>query len=171
MAPLESAESKAGDYNCTVTGPHVAVMGIGNVLMKDDGFGIHMIRNLVDKIDPGEVELIDAGTAPDIFSMLGEHIEKLVIVDGADGQEEPGTIYRLSRADIEAGSSSPVSLHEIGLSENLKILELMNPKLKKVTLFGVQIADINPGIELSKVVAEAMPKVTGLILEEIAKTD
>ncbi len=151
--------------------PDIAVMGIGNVLLTDDGIGIHVVRNLAGKTDPAAVEVIDAGTAPDIFSLVGENINKLIIVDAADGEGKPGTIYRLGGDDIEAGASEPVSLHELGLGENLKILKLMNPKLKKVTLIGIQVADTSPGVELSEIVMAKMPKVTQLILDEIKNRD
>jgi hydrogenase maturation protease len=172
---LALSESVKGNINGgepqVGTEPPIAVLGVGNILLRDDGFGVHIIRYLGDKVDLREVSLIDAGTAPDIFSMIGENIEKLIIVDAADGRDQPGTIYRLGRDDIESMKGSPVSLHEIGLGENLQILKLMNPKLKNIVLIGVQVADINPGVELSKTLAGAMSEVTRLILDEIAKKD
>jgi len=151
--------------------PSIAIIGVGNILMGDDGLGIHIARDLVDMVDPTRVEVIDGGTVPDIFTLVGENIEKLIIIDAVDAGDQPGSVYRFGMNDIESNTNAPVSLHEIGLAENLKIMELLNPKLKDVTVIGIQIADINAGTVLSREVLQKVPASIKLVLDEIEKPD
>ena len=127
--------------------PRIAVMGIGNLLLKDDGIGIHVVNRLSSLIDPADVEIIDGGTTPDIFSLINQNIERLIIVDAANGKDKPGTIYRLNMSDVESNQALPISLHDMGLSDNLKLLSMLNPQVKSVTIIGIQPADIDYGLE------------------------
>ena len=151
--------------------PAIAVVGVGNTLFKDDGLGIHALTELAGIIDPAKVDLIDGGTVPDIFTLISGNVEKLIIIDAADAGDKPGTLYRLAPEDIEQATGTAVSLHEIGLSENLKILKLINPGLRKVVLLGMQVKDIGQGLELSSEVAEAMPSLLQMVLQEIEKSN
>lgn len=155
----------------TACAPRVAVMGIGNLLLKDEGIGIHVIQKLRDTVDSTVVEIIDAGTAPDIFSLVPQNIDKLIIIDSAAGNDKPGTVYYLDRTEIAPSPSAPISLHNIGLAENMKMLSLLNPNLKSVIIIGIQAGDISFGMEPTSEVQEKIPQVIQMVLTEIQKKD
>jgi len=147
--------------------PDITVIGVGNILLKDDGIGIHIINKLEEITDPSMVEIIDGGTIPDLFTLVGKDTRKLIIVDAVDTGEKPGSLYRFGLEDIEEGTGMPVSLHEIGLSQNLQIMKMLNPDLIQITVIGIQIADISSGTELSREVSERVPAAIKLVLDEI----
>lgn len=154
----------------------ILVLGVGNLLLKDEGVGVH-IANELQKQNLGEnVEIIDGGTASlDIF-VSNEDVEKLVVVDAMKAGKEPGTIYRADfdakdkkkLEDVFAGNNTlKTSLHQIGLIDALAAAEKMNCAPKKITIIGVEPKEIDYGLELTKEVEKVIPKIINTVLEEI----
>jgi hydrogenase maturation protease len=147
--------------------PKVAVLGLGNDLLRDDGIGIYVVRELAGTVDQGKVDIIDGGSSIDIFFLIEDQIEKLIIIDAMDAGEKPGEVKVINIDDLHRVGSSPVSLHDMDIPANLKILSISNPALKSVVVIGVQAADIGPGLELTPEVAAAVPKVVDIAMKEI----
>jgi len=143
----------------------LAIVGVGNLLLQDEGIGIHAIQALkkgpLSQAD--YAELIDGGTA---LPILPKNLDKLIIIDAAQGGGEPGIIYRLSPEDIDSGDAPIISPHQLNLRENLRLMELENEKPKKVIIFGVEPKTIDWGLELSPELKEKMPQLIGLVLQE-----
>jgi hydrogenase maturation protease len=156
----------------TVNGcPRITVLGIGNLLLQDEGIGIHLVQRLADKVDSPNINLIDGGTTPDILSLVGNDVDKLIVVDTAVVGDKPGTIYRFDIADLDSGTPSPVSLHELGLVDSLKIMNLFGNRPKSVTVIGIEPKVIDYGLELSPELEEKMPRLMELVLDEIKETN
>jgi hydrogenase maturation protease len=156
----------------TVNGsPRITVLGIGNLLLQDEGAGIHLVQRLADKVDSANINLIDGGTSPDILSLVGNDVDKLIVVDAAVVGDKPGTIYRFDIADLDSGTPSPVSLHELGLVDSLKIMNLFGNRPKSVTVIGIEPKVIDYGLELSPELEEKMPQLMDLVLDEIKETN
>jgi hydrogenase maturation protease len=149
--------------------PKIAVLGVGNILLKDEGIGVHIAHKLVDIIDPQRVEIIDSGTFPYLFTLLNENIEKLIVIDAVSTGEPPGTTFSFNLCDLKLSTNLPVSLHEIGLAENLSMLTLLCPRLKSVVILGVEAKEIEYGLEISPEVREKIPRIIELVMEEIEK--
>jgi hydrogenase maturation protease len=152
--------------------PKVTVLGIGNLLLQDEGVGVHLVQRLASVVDTAGVELVDGGTSPDIQYLVGDDTDKLIVVDAVDAGDEPGAVYRFAADDVEQDSATPISLHEIGIIETLKLMSLRDGKPKSTVVIGVQPKSIDYGLELSPEVERKMPKVIELVLKEIeeAKT-
>ena len=154
--------------NCS---PRITVLGIGNLLLQDEGVGIHLVQRLADKVNSANINLIDGGTTPDILSLVGNDVDKLIIVDAAVVGDKPGTIYQFEIADLNSGTTAPVSLHELGLVDSLKIMNLFGNRPKMVTVIGIEPKVIDYGLELSPELEEKMPQLIELVLDEIKKTN
>lgn len=143
----------------------LAIVGVGNLLLQDEGVGIHVIQALKKGSLPQFdcVELIDGGTT---LPPLPKNLDKLIIIDAAQGGGEPGIIYRLSPDDIDSGDAPIISPHQLSLKESLRLMELENEKPKKVIIFGVEPKTIDWGLELSPELKEKMPQLIGLVLQE-----
>ena len=83
-------------------------MGVGNVLLKDEGIGVHVARTLSKAIGSRtDLDIIDGGTSPDTFMLL-ENADKLIIIDAVNGGGSPGSVYRFCPDDITtAENASP----------------------------------------------------------------
>ena len=160
-----SHKLKATDHS-----PRTVVIGFGNILMKDDGIGIHVIRKFDSMAPEGarEYVLIDGGTCPDIIFQLSEEIAKLIVVDAVKGGGEPGDIYRFAPADIEFQKGSMTSLHQLGLEESLRMMEFMGKYPKSVIIIGMEPEVIDWGLKISARLQEKIPQMIHLLEQEIA---
>jgi hydrogenase maturation protease len=143
----------------------VLILGIGNLLLSDEGVGVHAVRALGKRKLPPGLETLDGGTSG---ADLVDHLDgraKVIVIDAASGDGSPGTIYRCEAYDlIEQGGS--LSLHEFGLADSLHMAERLGCAPQRVVVLGVQPATMEPGLELSPEVSAALPKVIQLALAE-----
>lgn len=145
------------------------VLGIGNILRKDDGVGVHIIQYMQNNtiILPKDIELIDGGIAGfDLVSYMMEY-DRIIIVDALKVQDKPGSIYRFDAKYLNAQSPN-VSLHELGIAEVLKVLKIQgkNPDVEVIGIVPENIEELD--ISLSQPVAESVPKVVDMILKSVS---
>jgi hydrogenase maturation protease len=141
------------------------VVGIGNVLLGDEGVGCHVVHAL-EGIPLPDVKIIDGGTCPDAFQLL-EDADKLVIVDAVKGGGTPGQIYRFHLEDITLEQKPFLSLHDVGLVDNLMLMQLWR-NIGEAVIIGVEPREINWGLELSPELQEKMPQIIETILAELS---
>ena len=147
------------------------ILGLGNILMGDEGVGVQIAEQLAFQTLSDEVEVIDGGTAGyELLSFL-EGRERVIIVDAVKTEDEPGAVYKMDLSILEDDATMHLSLHQLGLKNVFKMASLMeiNPE---VTLVGVVPKDYQSyKIGLSKEVEEAIPIAIKAILQEIDKAD
>ena len=146
------------------------ILGIGNLLLKDEGVGIHLIQLLEKESLPPGVELVDGGTSTlDILPLLKE-ADKIIVVDAMQARGEPGSIYRCRSQDLIPAEEAPMSLHHIDFVQALKMAKLLGDDLESRTIiFGVEPQEIGWEIGLTPPLAEKMPVLKQLVLEEASK--
>jgi hydrogenase maturation protease len=142
------------------------ILGIGNLLLGDEGVGVHIARALQQEPLPENVVVVEAGTAfldalPEI-----EKADRIIIVDAMKADEAPGTVYRVPFEEC-AHPKRIASLHEFDMSRILYMLGRSTPP--EVVVFGVEPETINWGTELSPVVQDAVPAILAVIRDEIAR--
>ena len=130
---------------------NIAVFGIGNTLLSDDGVGVHVINRLRTECRfPEYVELIDGGTKGLDLLPLFEGRDKVLIVDAANFKKEPGTIDMVEGDKIPAFLvSNKLSVHQIGLPDTLFAARLMDLMPQEICLIGIQPKTMETGTELS----------------------
>lgn len=150
--------------------PRITVLGVGNLLLKDEGVGIHLVEKLAGIVDNDNANIIDAGTYPDFLSLVDDSTDKLIIIDAVKAGNEPGTIYRISLSNADWDLASPVSLHDIGVLDSLKTMALFNRQPKSTVIVGIEPKTIDFGLDLSPEVEEKLPEIVNLVLKEIEET-
>ena len=148
------------------TMPRIVIIGVGNLLMKDEGIGIHAVQALQEEHLPPDVKLIDGGTSPDLISYTRAG-DKMIIIDAAKAGGEPGAIYRFKPEDIAAERGILTSAHEMGVVENLNLMTFTGNKPKELIIIGIEPAEIDWGMELSPKLKERLPKIIEVVLKEI----
>jgi len=154
----------------------VLIVGVGNILLKDEGIGVHVVGQLQKQDLPGNVEVIDGGTAglDILLSQNGPY--KLVVIDAIKAGKEPGTIYKSRFKPKEKdrfmrvfnrAETSQISLHQVGLLDALKAAEKMQCAPEQVVVIGVEPSEISPGLELTTQVRQSVPQVVKEVLKEI----
>ena len=144
------------------------VLGIGNTLLRDDGIGCH-VTNTLAEIPLPDVEVIDGGTCPDVWQLI-EDTDKLIVVDAVKGGGTPGQIYRFHLEDITLEQKPLLSMHDMGLTDNLMLLQLRH-NIGETVIIGVEPKDINWGLELSRELQDKMSQIIDTVLAELNNTN
>lgn len=147
----------------------IIVVGIGNLILKDEGVGIHVIRQLETMGLPPDIELIDGGTnSYDLLDFFCES-DISIVVDAMQAGGEPGTIYRAPLDELGLKPNDQIkSLHEMHFIEAVEMVRMLgsNPEF---LVFGIEPKSIELGLELTPEVAAKVPRVAELIKEEIER--
>jgi len=143
----------------------ILIAGIGNLLCRDEGIGVHVIQEMKNMKLPGHIDLLDMGTSTiDLISYL-EGVSKLIVIDAMKAGGTPGTIYKCRPEDLLPEEEGPVSLHEIGLLESLNMAQKMGMKINTV-IIGVEPKLLDWGMELTEEVKIKIPNIIEAVLKE-----
>jgi len=147
---------------------NIAVFGIGNLLLSDDGVGIHALHRLIKEYEfPDHVEFIDGGTKGLDLLPLFENRDKVLIIDAANFNKEPGTIDSVEGSKIPAFLSTKLSVHQIGLPDTLFAAKLMEITPPEMCLIGIQPKSMDTATELSEIVSSKMDNLIGKVLQKL----
>ena len=148
--------------------PEIAILGLGNVLLGDDGVGVHAAREL-RKDPPENVVVAEVGTRALSAQHILEDADIVIAIDAAHADGPPGSVYRFNAEDAE--SDRLCSLHEMGI---IGVLRLMPEEARpKVIILGVEPEVIDYGMELSPIVQAALGRTVRAarqMVEEIRAT-
>lgn len=148
----------------------IIVLGIGNLLLKDEGVGVHLLKELEEENLPSSVELVDGGTSTLNILPLLKGARKIIVIDAMKAGDEPGSIYRCCPKDLIPAPDAPMSLHHIDFLQALKMAKLLGYDLEDQTIiYGVEPEEISWEIGLSPRIKNKMAKLKELVLEEINK--
>ncbi len=150
--------------------PVVVLLGIGNILLTDEGAGVHAINMLMEKYTfPENVELYDGG----VTGMAGllpiiEDADHLVILDAANGPDEPGTVRRYNLDDFRLTVPKKLSSHDIGLIDCLSVAETIGKSPESVTIIGIQPENITTyAMTPSPTIAKNLEKMVTMVIDEL----
>ena len=147
----------------------VLILGVGNLLLQDDGFGVHLINALKNTVLPENVTLLEAGTVSHQLIPMLHEIDRLIVIDVVEAGDTPGSLFRFSPDDMRFSTEQRVSLHQISLIDVLHMAELTGSKPQTV-IIGVQPKDTTTwSLELSDELKAVIPRVKELIFEELRK--
>ena len=150
---------------CRNRQPRILIAGLGNLLLQDDGVGVHAVRALQGAPPPG-VLVAEVGTAVLSALHLLEWADKILALDAIQAGEEPGTVYACGVEDA-AAPGVQASLHELSLLNALRFLRRESPP--EIVIFGVEPQVIDYGLELSPAVAAALPQLIRAVREMAAQ--
>lgn len=129
----------------------VTVLGIGNVILRDEGFGVRVVEYLAASYDfPETVQLVDGGTLGIELTHYVTGSEKLLVIDSIDGGEAPGSLFFLRNDEVEAHFQNKISAHEVGIQDVLSLLAITGKKIPEVVVIGAQPFDLTAGVGLSE---------------------
>jgi len=146
----------------------IAIIGIGNILLKDEGVGVKVVQELMDDYSfPPNVQLIDGGTlGPHLLNHIKGFAE-IIVIDAVQGGEEPGTLYKFLLDQIPLEVTAKLSTHQMGVLEVFNQAKLLGER-PKVTIVGIEPEDISPwGMELSPIIKEKIPALIDMTLNEL----
>jgi hydrogenase maturation protease len=146
----------------------VVILGVGNILLTDEGVGVYAVNELLARYDlPEEVEVIDGGTSGmDCLDQVSD-ADHLLIADAMRAKKEPGTITRLSGDQIPAFFKTKISPHQVGISDMLAALNFHGLMPRNIVLFGIEPLSFATAMELSPSIAARIPEVVDCLVAEL----
>lgn len=144
-------------------------MGVGNILLSDEGLGVHIINELASEyeFDPN-VKIVDGGALSAKLIPVIQNSAHLIIVDALEAGDEPGSIYRFTPQDISLKSEVKTSLHQMTIMEIINMVHLTGYKPNTV-IIGIQPEDIITfNLECTDRVKEKFPKIKKIVLKELS---
>ncbi|HEX7155758.1 MAG TPA: HyaD/HybD family hydrogenase maturation endopeptidase [Burkholderiaceae bacterium] len=146
------------------------VLGVGNLLLGDEGAGPRTIEALArDGRVPLEVALIDGGTsAMELLDDLAG-ADLLLIVDAVAHGAPPGAVVVLEGEQVPEFFTLKLSPHQVGLSDVLATLRLLDQSPRETVIIGVQPQTLAMGLQLSPPVAAAVPQLVGQVIARLER--
>jgi hydrogenase maturation protease len=144
------------------------VLGVGNLLMSDEGVGVQVIQRLVTAYQlPEEVQVLDGGTlGMDLLYYL-EGVENLLLIDAVEAHQDPGTLIRLEGDEVPAFLSIKISPHQLGIPDMLAAARLKDVYPQRIVLWGVQPERLEIGLDLSPKVESQVDTILQNILDQL----
>lgn len=145
------------------------ILGVGNLLLSDEGFGVHFVRHLQEHYRfPEEVELFDGGTLGLMATHKFEDAERVYIIDAVAVPGDPGECQRYEKEDFLL-ERIPVKLspHQAGVQEMLMVSEMRGCCPPEVYLLGVIPGSLEPGVELSPPLQRSLDQMTAQLVAEL----
>ena len=136
------------------------VLGLGNILNRDEGLGVHALRLLDAQLGahPG-FELLDGGVLGLNLLMVVEECSHLLILDAVNVGKPAGTIVELRKEQIPLYVGIKLSQHQVTFQEVLGLANMRGFLPENLHLVGIQPEDLSIGLELSPIVEHALPGV------------
>ncbi len=145
------------------------IIGIGNILLSDEGIGIHVLEELKKRNRILNAEFVDLGTSSlDLEYFIHEDTESMIVIDCINANEsKPGTIYKISVEDLERKKNSGYSLHQLEFIDSINIISLLST-IPKTIIFGIVPFDMKTlSMNLSESLRNKFEAITKKIEEEI----
>lgn len=148
----------------------VTILGIGNILLADEGFGVHFVKWFSERYHAtDDVRMVDGGTLGYKLLDIICSCKTLIVVDVLKVTDEPGSIYRFKKEEMELHMPPPTSAHEVTFSDVLFKTEMMDESPETIFLCIVpkEYGDMN--LEMTPFIKDKFPVMEKLLLQELEK--
>ena len=134
------------------------VLGVGNLLLTDEGIGVHAVHDFAQEDWPQPaVDFVDGGTFTQDIFYLFQNYHHILVLDVVHGGKAPGTIYRLSEEQLRSGETERLSLHDIDLLDSLQMAAILGNR-PQLTVLGIEPCCISQwSMELTPTLAAIYP--------------
>jgi len=148
----------------------VTILGVGNILLRDEGFGVHFVSWFSQRYKPSDsVRMIDGGTLGYALIDIICSCDNLIVIDVLKAKDTPGSIYRFNIQEMQAHMPPPTTAHEVTFFDVLFKVELMDelPQTLFLCIVPQDYGEMN--MEMTPVMQEKFPVMEKLLLAELSK--
>lgn len=147
----------------------IGIMGLGNLLLGDEGFGVHCVQYLEQNFQmPEHLHVIDGGTAGILLTPFIEQCDLLYVIDVVNLEDEPGSIHCFTDAELRSGGiQTRMSPHQIGMLEILELCQIRGEAPERVHFITVVPASLEPSLDLSPVLERRVHDVVDILFHQL----
>ena len=147
----------------------IVLLGVGNLLLTDEGFGVHVVNQLrEDYVFNPPITILDGGTMGMELLTYMRGMTKLLLVDAINGGDAPGTVYEFPHEEMNSYFTEAISVHEVGMQDILRIRTLQEDPLEDAVVIGVEPESLELGLDLSETTQVVVKDVKERILAVLA---
>ncbi|MCE5283070.1 MAG: HyaD/HybD family hydrogenase maturation endopeptidase [Deltaproteobacteria bacterium] len=146
----------------------LTILGLGNILLGDEGFGVHFVRWFARRHRlPPEVDLVDGGTMGYVLLDTLCNCEAMIVVDCLKAADTPGSLYRFDRRELEARLPAPTSAHEVKFADVLCKAEMMGecPEITFLCIVPERYGEMD--LEMTATMKDRFPAMEALLMAEL----
>ena len=144
----------------------ILILGIGNILLKDEGIGVRVAEKMMKMSLPPDVEVLEGGVKGLDLVYYIEDRKKVIVVDTVKAGAAPGTLFRFTDNDLAKKKGFIRSAHGIDFSDVVSIARFQGNKAEIVFL-GIEPESLDASMELSPLIEKNIPVLINLVLKEI----
>ncbi|HTP05264.1 MAG TPA: HyaD/HybD family hydrogenase maturation endopeptidase [Nitrospirota bacterium] len=150
----------------------ISVLGIGNILLSDEGVGVHAVNAIKKKyaFSP-EIEILDGGTMGLDLLPIFQTQDKIIIIDAVDFKKEPGHVGAIEGNKIPTVLNTKLSVHHIGFSDLLYAAKLTRDIPPEVYLIGIQPKSFDVGLEMTDEIRMHLDDIIELAIQKLKEWD
>lgn len=146
------------------------ILGLGNVLLEDDGVGSAAVRALLDRyVPPQEVKVFDGGTLGLSLLPYVDAADAVILVDAVKADAPPGTCVRIDGEDVVPAVATRLSPHQIGVADLLDGARWLDRSPKTLILLGLVPQSMELAVGLTPRVHAALPDLVERVVGEAQK--
>jgi len=148
----------------------ILILGIGNILIKDEGIGVRVAEQMMTMSLPPDVEVMDGGTGGLDLLYAIEGRKKVIVVDAVKTGSPPGTLFRFTDKDLGEKKGTLRSAHGIDFSDVISASAYFKTKPEEIVFLGIEPEDLGAGLELSPKIGKMIPVLINLVMKEIDRS-
>jgi hydrogenase maturation protease len=148
---------------------NVVVIGVGNVVLSDDGLGVHAVRRLAERYDVGVAELVEGGTAGLLLLPSLAGARRAIVVDAIDTAAVAGTLVRIDGEDWLGGRAGGMTAHDAGVADLLAAARISDGWPEELVVHGAQPGSTAVGTELTEPVVDCLDRLVDRIAADLER--
>lgn len=146
----------------------ILVMGLGNIILRDEGLGLVALRRLTERYTfSDDVEILDAGILGMSLLAFLDNVSDLLIVDAVRAGQESGELIRLEGSAIDHAAALHAVPRHVRLQELIALGGLPGSAPKRIVLWGMEPASVEPGLELTTTCAARIDELVDAVVREL----
>ena len=146
----------------------ILILGIGNILLKDEGVGVHTANKMMEMDLPPDVEVMDGGTMGLNLLYYIEGRKKVIVIDTVLVGDPPGTIYRFTDESLVDNKPMLRTAHGIDFSDVIKTSKMLGTKPEEIVFIGIEPESLDEGLELTPTIEKRVPVLIKMVMKELS---
>ena len=149
---------------------NILVIGMGNVLMQDEGIGVRAVEELDCRYElPAHVRVMDGGTTGmELFEPM-RLADCLIVADAVNSDRPPGSLIRIADQEINAFFRTKISNHQLGLSDLLALLTIKSERPERLVIIGMVPYGLENRLGLSQPAAAGLGAMVEMLVQELSR--
>ena len=145
----------------------ILILGIGNILLKDEGVGVHTAKKMMEMDLPPDIEVMDGGTMGLNLLFHIEGRKKVIVIDTVLVGDPPGTIYRFTDESLVDSKPMLRTAHGVDFTDVIKTSKMLGTKPEEIVFIGIEPESLEEGLEMTPTIEKRVPVLIKMVMKEL----